>query len=76
MVNGLIGFRVLQDNIQMIAKIYSKGGVTCWKIIQNAEPNVLAAFIQIGNSVYPPEKLICWSSKLYVFICSVQLGRM
>ena len=30
--------------------------MTCWKIIQKAGPNVLAAFIQIGNIVYPPEK--------------------
>ena len=49
MVDGLIGFRVLQDHIQIIAKIYRKGGMTCWKILQKA-------------------------SKLYVFICSVQLG--
>ena len=30
--------------------------MTCWKIIQKAGPNVLAAFIQIGNIVYPPEE--------------------
>ena len=47
--------------------------MTCWKIIQKAGPNVLAAFIQIENIVYPPEKA-GWSSKLYVFICSVHLG--
>ena len=58
MGDGLIGFRVLglQDQIQIIAKIYSKGVMTCWKIIQLAGTNVLAAFIQIGNIVYPPEK--------------------
>ena len=30
--------------------------MTCWRIIQKAGPNVLAAFIQIGNILYPPEK--------------------
>ena len=30
--------------------------MTCWKIIQKAGANVLAAFIQIGNIVYPPGK--------------------
>ena len=30
--------------------------MTCWKIIQKAGPNVLAAFIQIKNIVYPPEE--------------------
>ena len=30
--------------------------MTCCKIIQNAGPNVPAAFIQIGNIAYPAEK--------------------
>ena len=30
--------------------------MTCWKIIQKAGPKVLAAFIQIGIILYPPEK--------------------
>ena len=46
--------------------------MTSWKTIQKAGPNVIAAFIQIGKIVYPPEK----AEKLYVFICSVQLGNI
>ena len=60
----------MRDHIQIIGKIYSNGQMTCWKIIQKAGPNVFAAFIQIGNIVYPSKKLICWSSKLYVFLFS------
>ena len=30
--------------------------MTCWKIIQKAETKVRAAFIHIGNIVYPPQK--------------------
>ena len=30
--------------------------MTCWKIIQKAGTNVRAAFIHIGNIVYPPQK--------------------
>ena len=56
MVGCLIGYHVLQNLIQIIAKIYSKAGMTCWKIIQKAGPNVLTAFIQIGNIVYAPEE--------------------
>ena len=56
MVDCLFGFHVLQNHIQIIAKIYSKGGMTCWKIIQKAGLNVLTAFIQIGNIVYAPEE--------------------
>ena len=44
--------------------------MTCWKIIQNAGPNVLAAFFQIGNVVYPPEKadmLVFKIVRVYLF---------
>ena len=30
--------------------------MTCWEIIQRAGPDVLLAFIQIENIVYPPEE--------------------
>ena len=44
--------------------------MTCWKIIQKAGPNVLAAFIQIVNIVYPPEKadmLVFKIVRVYLF---------
>ena len=44
--------------------------MTCWKKIQKAGPNVLAAFIQIGNIVYPQEKadmLVCKIVRVYLF---------
>ena len=48
MVDGLIGFRVLQDNIQIIAKNKVK---VEWLVGKQYK-----TFIQIGNIVYPPEK--------------------
>ena len=44
----------LQDHIQIIGKIDSKGKMTCGKIMQKSGPNILATFIQIGNIVYSP----------------------
>ena len=44
--------------------------MTCWEIIQKAGPNVFAAFIQIGNIVYPPEKadiLVFKIVRVYLF---------
>ena len=44
--------------------------MTYWKIIHKAERNVLAAFIHIGNIVYPPEKadmLVFKSVRVYLF---------
>ena len=44
--------------------------MTCWKIIQKAGPKVIAAFIQIGNIVYPPEKadmLVFKIVRVYLF---------
>ena len=44
--------------------------MTCWKIIRKARPHVLAAFIQIGNIVYPPEKanlLVFKIVRVYLF---------
>ena len=45
--------------------------MTCWKKIQKAGPNVFAAFIQIGNIVYPADILVF---KIVRVFCSVQLG--
>ena len=42
----------------------------CWKIIQKVGPIVLAAFIQIGNIVYSPEKadmLVFKIVRVYLF---------
>ena len=58
----------LHDHIQIIGKIESKDKMTCWKIIQKAEPNAL----QIGNIVYPSEEaddmLIFKSRPIRVFV--------
>ena len=43
--------------------------MTCWKIIQKAGPKVIAAFIQIGNIVYPEkaDMLVFKIVRVYLF---------
>ena len=54
--------------------IYSKCEMTCWKIIQKARPNVLAAFIEIENIVYPSKEADILVFKIVRVCLFVQLS--